>query len=215
MSCYAVNTTDLSFGYSDSVVLDFISRLPSKNCDTNISLLNKLSNIGIIDTKTEETTLRYKKDYQLHQNTDVVVVRWNENSVETVALETGTALFICGEEEFPQPRLIAQHNGFMREAVRMDQHVAAYRISIRSKKWWWHFVPFCAGCCSAECLAVVPCDRRDQDITDGPPIISTIQDCCVLRPVWCKHRSHLSVCLLDSLDLTRCLSILFWTSACE
>src|SRR6218665_1984978 len=29
------------------------------------------------------------------------------------------------------------------------------------------------------------------------------------------HHSHLTVCLPDSLNLTRCLSILLWTSACE
>src|SRR6218665_1013076 len=29
------------------------------------------------------------------------------------------------------------------------------------------------------------------------------------------HHSRLTVCLPDSLDLTRCLSILFWTSTCE
>src|SRR6218665_2311146 len=30
-----------------------------------------------------------------------------------------------------------------------------------------------------------------------------------------KHHSRLTVCLPDSLDLDRCLSILFWLSACE
>src|SRR6218665_35374 len=29
------------------------------------------------------------------------------------------------------------------------------------------------------------------------------------------HHSRLTACLPDSLDLTRCLSILFWISACE
>src|SRR6218665_1671830 len=29
------------------------------------------------------------------------------------------------------------------------------------------------------------------------------------------HHSRLTVCLSDSLNLTSCLSILFWTSACE
>src|SRR6218665_2199316 len=29
------------------------------------------------------------------------------------------------------------------------------------------------------------------------------------------YHSRLTVCLLDSLNLTRCLSILFWTRACE
>src|SRR6218665_1190903 len=29
------------------------------------------------------------------------------------------------------------------------------------------------------------------------------------------HHSRLTVCLPDSLDLDRCLSILFWLSACE
>ena len=60
MSCYAVNTTDLSFGYSDSVVLDFISRLPPKTMTpTSASKLNN-KHVGIIDTKTKETTSRYK-----------------------------------------------------------------------------------------------------------------------------------------------------------
>src|SRR6218665_854272 len=30
-----------------------------------------------------------------------------------------------------------------------------------------------------------------------------------------KHHSCLTVCIPDSLDITRCLSILFWISACD
>ena len=36
-----------------------------------------------------------------------------------------------------QPDIIHKYNQFMGGVDRADQNVGAYRISIRSKKWWW------------------------------------------------------------------------------
>src|SRR6218665_2256779 len=38
---------------------------------------------------------------------------------------------------------------------------------------------------------------------------------CSTRVQYTIHHNRLTVCLPDSLDLDRCLSILFWLSACE
>lgn len=37
----------------------------------------------------------------------------------------------------PQPQLISQYNMYMGGVDRADQNISSYRISIRSKKWWW------------------------------------------------------------------------------
>ena len=39
--------------------------------------------------------------------------------------------------DVPQPHLINKYNKNMGGVDRMDQNIGAYRISIRSRKWWW------------------------------------------------------------------------------
>ena len=39
--------------------------------------------------------------------------------------------------DVPQPHLISKYNKNMGGVDRMDQNIGAYRISIRSGKWWW------------------------------------------------------------------------------
>jgi DNA excision repair protein ERCC-6 len=41
-----------------------------------------------------------------------------------------------------QPAMIASYNKGMGGVDRMDQNVGAYRISMRTKKWWWPFFAF-------------------------------------------------------------------------
>ncbi|XP_060595676.1 piggyBac transposable element-derived protein 3-like [Ruditapes philippinarum] len=43
----------------------------------------------------------------------------------------------------PQPYLIKHYNQTMGGVDRMDQNVEKYRISIRSKKWWWPVFMYC------------------------------------------------------------------------
>jgi DNA excision repair protein ERCC-6 len=38
--------------------------------------------------------------------------------------------------DVPQPHLISKYNKNMGGVNRMDQNIGAYRISIRSRKWW-------------------------------------------------------------------------------
>lgn len=36
-----------------------------------------------------------------------------------------------------QPSVVTQYNKYMGGVDRMDQNISSYRISIRSRKWWW------------------------------------------------------------------------------
>jgi DNA excision repair protein ERCC-6 len=169
--------TDSTLGLGGSVVLDLISELPPAkyqlffdNFFTNIRLLNTLSemNIGATGTvrvnRTEKCPLvppeKLKKqprgtcDFRHDKNTGVVVVRWHDNSVVTVASNCygvepyGQAQRWSYAEKkrvaIQQPNLIAKYNCSMGGVDRMDQNIAVYRISIRSKKWWWPFFSYCA-----------------------------------------------------------------------
>ena len=48
-----------------------------------------------------------------------------------------------------QPKIVQVYNASMGGVDRMDQNAGKYRISIRSKKWWWPlfaFIPDAALC---------------------------------------------------------------------
>lgn len=47
----------------------------------------------------------------------------------------------------PQPFVIGQYNKYMGGVDRMDQNIHNYRISVRSKKWWWSLFTFCLDSC--------------------------------------------------------------------
>jgi len=42
-----------------------------------------------------------------------------------------------------QPATIAKYNRCMGGTDSMDQNLNLYRISVRSKKWWWALFAFC------------------------------------------------------------------------
>ena len=169
--------TDSSLGLGGSVILDLMARLPEAkyqlffdNFFTSIRLLNKLSDMSIGATGTvrvnrvEKCPLtppeQLKKmprgtfDYRHDQTTGALVVRWNDNSVVTVASNC-FGIEPCSQAQrwsyaekkkitISQPHMIAQYNKHMGGVDRMDQNVGVYRISIRSKKWWWPFFAYCA-----------------------------------------------------------------------
>jgi DNA excision repair protein ERCC-6 len=169
--------TDPNVGLGGSVVLDLISELPHAkyqlffdNFFTSIRLLNRLSEQGIGATGTirlnrvENCPLsspeqmkkqaRGTSDYRCDTNSGVLLVRWNDNSVVTVASNCygvnplGQAQRWSNAQKkqivIPQPNLIQQYNGKMGGVDRMDQNISLYRISLRSKKWWWPFFAYCA-----------------------------------------------------------------------
>lgn len=81
------------------------------------------------------------------RNLELLVVRWNDNSVVTVMTNNCTVLPIIQakrydrkeKKEIPisQPNVIHQYNKYMGGVDLHDNGIANYRIAIRGKKWWW------------------------------------------------------------------------------
>jgi len=136
------------------------------NYFTSLRLLRKLKGDGIACTGTiranrvEKAPLKpvekMKKeergsyDYRTDVNSGLVAVTWNDNSVVTVAsnyhgvnpitsAKRWSAAKKC-EISIDQPSLITMYNSCMGGTDQMDQNVNQYRITIRSKKWWWPVV---------------------------------------------------------------------------
>lgn len=166
---------DSDLGLGGSVVVDLLSELPSRNYViyidnyfTSLKLLQKLKGDGIACTGTvranrvEKAPLtpveKMKKeergsyDYRTDVNTGLVVVRWNDNSVVTVAsnyhgvnpISSARRWSAAKKSEITitQPNLINKYNYGMGGTDRMDQNVSQYRIGVRSKKWWWPLFAF-------------------------------------------------------------------------
>lgn len=86
-------------------------------------------------------------DYRVDEESSIIVVRWNDNSVVTLASSchgvepVGSAQRWSRAERskvsIKQPHLIGQYNRNMGGVDGMDQNIGAYRITIRSRKWWW------------------------------------------------------------------------------
>lgn len=158
------------------MILDLMSELPPAkyhlyfdNFFTSLKLLDRLTEKGFGATgtvrmnrvekcplTTPEQLKKQKRgtyDYRLDPNSGIVVVRWHDNSVVTVASNCH-GVYPLGQAQrwsnadkrrvsFPQPNLISQYNASMGGVDRMDQNISEYRIAMRSKKWWWPFFAYC------------------------------------------------------------------------
>jgi hypothetical protein len=166
---------DGDVGLGGSVVLDLISELPPlnyclyfDNYFTSLRLLQKLKDKGIAATGTiranriEKCPLasvevmkkkeRGSYDARLDKNSDIVLVRWNDNSVVTL----GSNAFGVGplgaakrwsvaqrrQVFIEQPHLISKYNNGMGGTDRMDQNIHQYRIAIRCRRWYWQLFAF-------------------------------------------------------------------------
>ena len=137
------------------------------NFFTSITLLEELATMGVGLTgtiranRTQGCPLtppdRMKKNprgsMEYKRTKDgVVVCRWNDNSIVTAASTADTVQppgratrwFLAERERktIDVPGLIKTYNQNMGGVDRLDQNVATYRISIRSKKWWWSLFTF-------------------------------------------------------------------------
>ena len=169
--------TDSSLGLGGSVIVDLMAELPEAkyqlffdNFFSSIRLLDTLSNMSIGATgtvrvnRTEKCPVtapeQLKKaprgtfDFRHDRSSGTLVVRWNDNSVVTVASNC-FGVEPCSQAQrwsyaekkkitITQPRVIAEYNKNMGGVDRMDQNISQYRITIRSKKWWWPFFSYCA-----------------------------------------------------------------------
>lgn len=92
-------------------------------------------------------------DYKTEKDKNIIIAKWNDNSIVTVASN------VCGVQPMqqvkrysqhekkhvliPQPNLINLYNKKMGGVDRFDQNVSLYRIQIRGKKWYFPLISDC------------------------------------------------------------------------
>ena len=90
-------------------------------------------------------------DFRTAKSEDLIVVGWKDNKSVYLASNCDSVNPVSSVERWnrvvqakvlvPQPHLIKRYNQGMGGGGggvdRADQNIAAYRIAIRSKKWWW------------------------------------------------------------------------------
>src|SRR6218665_3393297 len=100
-------------------------------------------------TSVEKTKKMWSINYDNRQDlrTEIMISRWNDNSVVTIALNChdieplGMAKIWSRADkksiDITQPFVIDQYNWNKGGVDRVDQNISTYHISIRSRKWWW------------------------------------------------------------------------------
>lgn len=167
-------------GLGASVVLSYADRLnevwPQRrfhlifdNYFTSIHLLHELKQRGIFGTGTvrENRTMkcplpcssimkkteRGKYEYRLDKNTGIVVCRWHDNNIVSIASNFVPVMPCFSVKRFsqaekkhiqvPQPNIVRIYNNFMGGVDRSDQNISLYRVSIRGKKWYFPLFAHC------------------------------------------------------------------------
>ncbi|KAJ8959792.1 hypothetical protein NQ314_006150 [Rhamnusium bicolor] len=95
--------------------------------------------------KDMKKTSRGTYDYVLTEDKNVVVTRWMDNSVVTVASTVHTVIPVSNASRYsasekkeigiPRPNCIGNYNEFMGGTDQMDANINVYGIGIRGKKW--------------------------------------------------------------------------------
>lgn len=128
--------------------LQLVDHLTKKNIAcTGTIRANRLQDCPLKSIKEMEKAKRGTFDYATDAKTGLIVVRWHDNNVvNTVSNKVGVEPVQKAKRwsrterqrvEIRQPFLIKHYNQTMGGVDRLDQNVDNYRISIRSKKWWW------------------------------------------------------------------------------
>ncbi|KAL8585552.1 hypothetical protein ACOMHN_046212 [Nucella lapillus] len=135
------------------------------NLFTSLPLLSELAAEGIGATGTirknrvehcpmrDATQLKKEDrgalDFLHDRGSNILVVQWNDNSVVTVATNCDRVMPLArvrrwarAQRQFvqiEQTDLIKVYNTTMGGVDRADQNINTYRITMRTKKWWWPF----------------------------------------------------------------------------
>jgi hypothetical protein len=161
--------SELSLG--EQVVRDLLSvvnnpiqhRIYFDNFFSSYRLFHLLKRLGFFATgtirenRTAKCTLEpnstFKKrergsfDFAFEEESEVMMVKWNDNSIVTVASNNGTIQPLAKAKRYnrkerksvlvPQPKVIFDYNQQMGGVDLHDNGIANYRIRVRGKKWWW------------------------------------------------------------------------------
>lgn len=165
---------DVEYGLGASVVCKLLSKVihPNEhsvafdNFFTSYKLMCKLSSLGyfstgtvrenrtsnalLSDVKTMKKKNRGEMDYAFDTNNNILMVRWNDNSVVTVASNHEGILPMHNVKRFDRkkgkmvtvemPQALAAYNSRMGGVDLFDNAMNNYRIAIRGKKWYWPLV---------------------------------------------------------------------------
>lgn len=133
-----------NFFTSQRLLLELSKR---KFCATGTVRECRLVSCTLEDSKTLAKKDRGYFDWRYEKNSNIMAVKWNDNSVVTLTSNFETVHPLLTTKRFsrtakkivtvPQPNLIASYNSHMGGVDMLDNFVAKYRITIKGKKWWW------------------------------------------------------------------------------
>ncbi|XP_033220935.1 piggyBac transposable element-derived protein 3-like [Belonocnema kinseyi] len=108
---------------------------------------NRTCNSTMETVKSMKKKNRGTYDFSFDNEQKILLVRWNDNSVVTVATNNCTIEPLVSakrynrkqkrKESIPQPKDIAEYNQHMGCVDLHDNGICNYRINVKGKKWWW------------------------------------------------------------------------------
>lgn len=165
------STRENELGLGENIVLELLSvvqkpsvhRIFFDNFFSSYKLFSLLQEKGFYATgtirenrtcnSTMETVKSMKKknrgsyDFCFENEREILLVRWNDNSVVTVATNNSTIEPLVSAKRYnrkekttvsiPQPKVIAEYNQHMGGVDLHDNGICNYRINVKGKKWWW------------------------------------------------------------------------------
>lgn len=166
------NSETNNVGLGGNVVLKLLSVVDSPNNHhvyfdnyfTSIQLISKLSNNNFFATGTirdnrirKVNGLKSIKDFKkiqrgvydnvFERTKEILIVRWKDSAVVTVATNTHgidpiKMISRYSREQkkklsVTQPNVFYKYNSYMGGVDLADNFISNYRIAIRGKKWWW------------------------------------------------------------------------------
>lgn len=164
-------------GVGGSVVIELAEKLPARtdgynfffdNFFTSVTLLQVLKQMGstgtgtvranrvckapLTDVKAMKKKPRGSYEQLTEAKTNVTLVRYNDNSVCTVASTFSgvepigkVRRYSAAEKKHitvPQPSCVVMYNQYMGGVDRLDENISKLRVGIRGKKWYWQLLAF-------------------------------------------------------------------------
>lgn len=108
---------------------------------------NRTKKCPLVSVKDMKKKARAEFDYKFDSANEILFVRWLDNSVCTMATNHDFVNPLGKVKRWSStagrkvdvniPLLFQNYNKGMGGVDQADQSIAAYRIAIRGKKWWW------------------------------------------------------------------------------
>ena len=113
---------------------------------------NKTEKCPLTSSEALKKQKRGKFDFKTDTKNDVLVCKWNDNSVVNLCSNAAgvhpiskASRYSSSEKkrlQIDQPFLIKLYNERMVSVNKMDQNVSKYRITMRGKKWCWCLISY-------------------------------------------------------------------------